>query len=1331
MTSARTLLFRGLYILLFSILALLLIGYMMLASSFGLSMTASLISRLASNDAQQVEISGVESLLGDVEIGQIALSDKDGQWLVARKLSGHYAPADLFSLALTIDDLTLAELDVIRQPAAETSSTDASSGDGSLIPTLPAVSARIGSFAIDRISLGEAVLGKAADLTLSGNMALDGLPFRTEGTLDIHYLDAPQSGLSTRWDLAPDANRRLLDLDFSEPRGGLAARLIAIADLPAIDVSLKGDGPGDNWTSTLAVKLDGKTTISGQVIVAIADGTSRVNAKLLGKLSPFLPKSILPLVAGTSNVDLQIEQSPDEVISLKQLTFSSGLARLSASGYLDNRDKSLDMAMQFDLGSEGTEIEMQQDNAASLMIGHTGLTGRLKGTFAKAALAVDGSVSSLSQDALSLEGLTLLVSAPELDLENRQGAINAEIALASLSTGSGQLDALVKGNKTLRIESLLDGDSLRLDNANLVAGLASLQAQGRYGADALAIDGSLSVADLKPIDEGLAGSLSGTFSVKGTPANPRLALNMRGQSLSVYDKAVENLKIDLTSTAAQDAQLALSASYDGSPLESAIELVTNGDGSRSINHLSVTAPGTEISGSVSLSPQGLATGDLAASISDLAALGPLLLQPDLKGSLKADITLAASQGKQSVTVAATSSELAIKDIALSALQLNAQISDATGMMSMNSALAVDRIVAQGETIRTLKAEMSGGNGTLPFAATASISRAPFSLKGKLLQQNGQTAIALEQFQGNWKSVALALADPVNIDLTNGAALQSALKLKLDSGLVTVSGSAGEQLALDVVLSALPLAIAEKISPTGETPTGQLDLTAKISGSSASPVAHWQGKISDLSVRSTRDAGLPRMAIDSSGQFENDTIRMKNHLTGGGADLDVNGSVALKQQSMNISAGGSVPFSLAARSLANAGLQLDGSANVQASITGRFASPDINGTITTKGARFSEFSSGIILRELGGTIRLEGQQALIDNVTGRLGQKGTLAVNGKVGIDTNAGLPADISVSIQNGSFKYEEMLTSLFNASMNLKGELTGTSTISGDVDLKTTEIMIPEKLPSSLSPVDVTHKNAQGRVAEQAKKFAPADVSQSSDAGPAMLLDLNIRAPRSIYVRGRGMDAELGGTIRIGGTTAAPRPLGTIAMQRGRLEILTKRLDFDSGDVTFTGTLDPALDFSATTTNSGTTYTVAVTGYASAPEISLTSSPTLPEDEILAHLFFDKELSELSAIQLAQLANAVATLSGVNSGPGVLDRLRSMAGIDNIDIKSDADTNETTVGVGRYINDRTYINVEKSTASDAGKVSIDLDITDQIKAHGEASSDGETKAGIFFERDY
>ena len=74
---------------------------------------------------------------------------------------------------------------------------------------------------------------------------------------------------------------------------------------------------------------------------------------------------------------------------------------------------------------------------------------------------------------------------------------------------------------------------------------------------------------------------------------------------------------------------------------------------------------------------------------------------------------------------------------------------------------------------------------------------------------------------------------------------------------------------------------------------------------------------------------------------------------------------------------------------------------------------------------------------------------------------------------------------------------------------------------------------------------------------------------------------------------------------------------------------------------------------------------------------------------------------------------------------------MDDLDIRTDSETGETTVGAGRYINDRTYIGVERGQSAGTGKVRIDLNIGKGVKVRGEATESGKNKAGIFYEREY
>src|SRR5262249_16864037 len=66
---------------------------------------------------------------------------------------------------------------------------------------------------------------------------------------------------------------------------------------------------------------------------------------------------------------------------------------------------------------------------------------------------------------------------------------------------------------------------------------------------------------------------------------------------------------------------------------------------------------------------------------------------------------------------------------------------------------------------------------------------------------------------------------------------------------------------------------------------------------------------------------------------------------------------------------------------------------------------------------------------------------------------------------------------------------------------------------------------------------------------------------------------------RGRGIDAELGGDVRLTRSSRDPVAIGAFGMRRGRLSVVGQRLDFSRGRLTFGGELTaPDLDFMAET---------------------------------------------------------------------------------------------------------------------------------------------------------
>ena len=171
--------------------------------------------------------------------------------------------------------------------------------------------------------------------------------------------------------------------------------------------------------------------------------------------------------------------------------------------------------------------------------------------------------------------------------------------------------------------------------------------------------------------------------------------------------------------------------------------------------------------------------------------------------------------------------------------------------------------------------------------------------------------------------------------------------------------------------------------------------------------------------------------------------------------------------------------------------------------------------------------------------------------------------------------------------------------------------------------------------------------------------------------------------------------------------------------------MTFTRGILSFAGSLIPHLDMAAESRASDATVTVIVNGPANNPKFSFTSVPALPEDEVLARLIFGRAMSNLSPLQIAQLADAASQLAGGGGSTSLLNSLRDKLGVDDVDIKTN-DDGSTAVSVGKYLNDRTYVTIEKGDKAGSGKAAIDLDVGRGIKLRGEARDDGEAQGRHF-----
>lgn len=388
---------------------------------------------------------------------------------------------------------------------------------------------------------------------------------------------------------------------------------------------------------------------------------------------------------------------------------------------------------------------------------------------------------------------------------------------------------------------------------------------------------------------------------------------------------------------------------------------------------------------------------------------------------------------------------------------------------------------------------------------------------------------------------------------------------------------------------------------------------------------------------------------------------------------------------------------------------------------------LSGRVSLQDAAFIAPTFGIAIENLNATADLTGGSATIA-ASGQVRGGGEVRLSGPVVLTRP--YTADLTTTLRAVHLRDPELYDTAVDGAVRIAGPLLGGADIRGSVKLSKTEIRIPSTgFGNPVLLQDITHiAEPHAALSTRVRAGLVAKSGATRQKGPAYGLDLMITAPGRIFVRGRGLDAELGGALSLTGTTENVIPSGQFNLIRGRLDVLGKRFTIDEGLIQLQGALTPYIRFAAGTQSGGITARIVIEGDATAPEITFSSNPDLPEEEVISRLLFAKDLNNLSAFQAAQLASAVATLAGTG-GVGIIARLRDSFGLDDLDLAADAE-GKTSLRVGKYISEKVYSNV--AIGSDGkSAVNLNLDVRPDLTLRGTLADDGKSSVGIYYERDY
>ncbi len=1365
----------------FAVFLVAVVGFLGFTRS-GTSLILGLAAPSLNSADSKITIEGAGPLLsGHLRIDKVTLADAKGVYAEIDALAADWSPLDLLAFKAKIELLTAQRVRIERLP--ESSSTSSSSGSSSF--SLP-VEVDLQQLTLPQISLGPALSGKEETLSADVSAALTRSGIGGQATIRDLGKTATSATLSVQYDA--NAQTLALDAKAEEPKGGVIAGLLRLPGEPALGFAIKGNGAFANWQGKASASVEGVPVVnldatvrksqSGPINVALTGG---------GAFDAILPPVLEPLFKGRTDIDLALAYDPNGVLSVSRGKIATGTLAATLSGTLSAKGTNDFRAAVTPVGDSAVfALPMGED---TLGLDLKSLHLSVSGSPEKAAIDAALDLKKLTTNALNLTDVAFKASSSAFNLQGQSGVLDTRLTVGGRDFKSDALNRLVQAPLTLTAPVKISADTIQatyqLEGASLggkgdvaygrTSGVtdANLQlfaapsalpealaqklkktvglsgqvriAQGAIEAKDLALTSELveakggfslkngaidaafdgTLVDLAKLSDSATGSGTFSLSAGGTLDAPSAKVSLSVPKAVLSGKQLDRFSADV---AAQLNQGALVGNITATGTIAGQSIDVNADmkqdkGRTAIPDLQVKIGPNIVSGALTLDAAFLPTGKLGFDMPDLSLIGAMAGQP-LNGGLKGSLSLSSPQGQLAARLDLEGKTLGYDTVSLAGLRAGVDYQSA----ALSGTLRADAVRSGTNMVESPVLTFSRQGEKTDFTLDGRYQGAPLGVNGYAAPVAGNTIVHLVGFNATAEKIAVKLAAPTDIALVEGGVRLNQLKLALGSGSVTVSGRAGNTLDLKATIANLPAALANTFSP-GLGADGAISGTATVSGKATDPSAQFALNWPSASLAATRGAGLPGLSLQAKGNYAGGSLTLDASGSGGGLNARASGRVQLQGgQGIDMRVQGSAPLTLGQPFVEDQGIALSGSANFDISASGALTSPRLGGTIRLVSAGAALPRQNLNLTGLDGTITLDGNVARIAGLTGKISNGGTVSVAGTVGIASGSGLPADLTIKLTNAVYADGDLVNAKLTGDLTLKGPLAGGAELGGTIRVAQAAITIPEKIPASLAALNVKHENASRRVLLQAEEIK-ADTPTQASGSSALRLALDIQAPNQIFVRGRGVDAELGGSLGVTGTSAAPVVSGAFKMIRGRLEILGKRLDFASGTIGFGGGLVPTLDLNATSSASAATITVTVSGPANDPEISFSSSPALPQDEVLAQLIFNRSLSSLTPFQIAQLADAALQLAGGRS-TSIFEKLRKGAGIDDLDVSTDS-AGQAQVTAGKYINSRTYLQLQQGSGSGSSKAIINLDVGKGVKLRGEADSGGGSAAGIFYEKEY
>lgn len=619
---------------------------------------------------------------------------------------------------------------------------------------------------------------------------------------------------------------------------------------------------------------------------------------------------------------------------------------------------------------------------------------------------------------------------------------------------------------------------------------------------------------------------------------------------------------------------------------------------------------------------------------------------------------------------------------------------------------------------------------LPYSVIALAGiELPSELTGNLnteLKIDGQLPFPL--LSGQLSSHGQYKGESFNIDLAglqkgDGIDFKDTLIKWRDSTLKLKGSLSKEKFDLHFNLSQLQL---EQLNNLGlSLPNGALNLIFDLRGTPESPVLNGQLAVALMQADVEKDETNPGHSIKLVSQFhtEDEALILRTRLQQKQTQqsqtqqrqtqldqltvkttylpfihwsLEKNDLRTFSELPLNIELDGAIGLDRLNEFIDNDIQQIAGQLSLNSKITGSSQQPNLQGLISLQKGSYVNALSQTTLNQADIRLALNGRSIKIVKAVAQDGQSGKISLAGALDLDAGRQGMIDFILSLNNASLVRREDIEGEASGQVSLKGNLKKLS-LDGKVAVSPFQIML-DLIPSDTIPeIKISKRTEQASLKKQLL--------------PQVDLDILLAVDQQAYIRGRGLDAELKGQLKLSGSLDRPNYNGQFKTVRGSYELFSKTFKLTEGDVLFSNEA-VSLFVQGRHSTKDRVYFGSLSGTLDKLSIGLRTEPPLPEDEALARLLFGKSVKDITPFQAIQLASAIQTLRGEGGGFDPLGEARDLLKVDNITIESQ-ETSEgkgLAVGVGKHITDGVYVEISRTPEpTQPWKGSVEVELTPNI----------------------